>query len=163
MPETSKSKRHEAICFQRSLLVADFDYLSSAEVYTFGLISSSAIRAENREKRVENREGFKDYYLFLRYEGAPGGMRWGRRRFRPVFVPRKKNERGTNNPTPGPSPTSGEGSKHGNWLIWTSPDERGGGAGMVTGRNLGLPPTSGEGSRHDNWSIFPDERGGEQA
>jgi hypothetical protein len=38
MPETSKSKRHEAICFQRSLLVADFDYLSSTEVYTFGYI-----------------------------------------------------------------------------------------------------------------------------
>jgi hypothetical protein len=32
MPETRKSKRFEAIRFKRSLLVADFDYLSTVEI-----------------------------------------------------------------------------------------------------------------------------------
>ena len=32
MPETSKSKRFEAICFKRSLWVVDLDYLSTGNI-----------------------------------------------------------------------------------------------------------------------------------
>jgi hypothetical protein len=34
MPETHKSKRFEAICFKRSLIIADYGYLSMEANYT---------------------------------------------------------------------------------------------------------------------------------
>jgi len=34
MPETHKSKRFEAFCFKRSLIIADYGYLSMEPNYT---------------------------------------------------------------------------------------------------------------------------------
>jgi hypothetical protein len=69
MPETSKSKRYEALCFKRSLEVADLIISQRSILYEQGGLSS---RQETRKRREEGgkRRNLLSFFKVLKEESA---------------------------------------------------------------------------------------------